>query len=152
MVPEVAQGGVSHDFIVGEDLVGREHGVGKSVADPHARHAGLVGEALGDGRLGVAPVPSRGEAAACEAGEAGGLLEGEFRGHDLVDLLGARSAEGGEPGAVVGEDVGDGDGEEVAVGIFDFKLVGAVEASSSEAVGICPPQKRGLECCHVLAR
>ena len=47
------------------------------------------------------------QAAACEAGEAGGLLEGEFRGHDLVDLLGARPAEGGEPGAVVGEDVGD---------------------------------------------
>ena len=143
VVPEVAQGGVSHDFIVGEDLVGREHGVGKGVADPHARHAGLVGEALGDGRLGVAPVPSRGEAAACEAGEAGGLLEGEFRGHDLVDLLGARSAEGGEPGAVVGEDVGDGDGEEVAVGVFDFKLVGAVEASELGGGGHLPtPEER----------
>ena len=33
-------------------------------------------------------------------------------------------------GAVVGADVGDGDGDEVAVGIFDFKLVGAVEAVS----------------------
>ena len=43
--------------------------------------------------------------------EAGGLLEWEFGGHNLVDLFGAGSAEWGEPGAVVGEDVGDGDGE-----------------------------------------
>ena len=113
---------------MGENLVGRKHGVGKSIADSYARHAGLVGEAFGDGRPGVAPVPSRGEAASGKAGQAGGLLEGEFRGDDLVDLLGSRPPEGGEPGAVVGKDVGDGDGEEVAVGVLDFKLVRAVEA------------------------
>ena len=93
MVPEVPQGGVPHDFVVGENLVGRKHGIGKSVADAYARHAGLVGEAFGDGRPGVAPVPSRGEAASGKAGQAGGLLEGKLRGDNLVDLLGSSKGE-----------------------------------------------------------
>ena len=128
VVPEVPQGGVPHDFVVGENLVGRKHGIGKSIADAYARHAGLVGEAFGDSRPGVAPVPSRGEAASGKAGQAGGLLEGKLRGDNLVDLLGSRPSEGGEPGAVIGEDVGDGNREEIAVGVLDFKLVRAVEA------------------------
>ena len=142
MVPEVPQGGVPHDFVVGENLVGRKHGIGKSVADAYARHAGLVGEAFGDSRPGVAPVPSRGEAASGKAGQAGGLLEGKLRGDNLVDLLGSRSSEGGEPGAVIGKDVGDGNREEIAVGVLDFKLVRAVEAPQFGGGGhLASPEK-----------
>ena len=142
MVPEVPQGGVPHDFVVGENLVGRKHGIGKSIADAYARHAGLVGEAFGDGRPGVAPVPSRGEAASGKAGQAGGLLEGKLRGDNLVDLLGSRPSEGGEPGAVIGEDVGDGNREEIAVGVLDFKLVRAVEAPQFGGGGhLASPEK-----------
>lgn len=141
VVPEVPQGGVPHDFVVGENLVGRKHGIGKSVADAYARHAGLVGEAFGDGRPGVAPVPSRGEAASGKAGQAGGLLEGSSAATILLTCS-APGPRRGEPGAVIGEDVGDGNQEEITVGVLDFKLVRAVEAPrSSEAVGIWPPRK-----------
>ena len=59
-----------------------------------------------------------------------------------MQQAGTRPSEGGEPGAVIGEDVGDGNREEIAVGVLDFKLVRAVEAPQFGGGGhLASPEK-----------
>ena len=110
-----------------------------------------AGEAFGDGRPGVAPVPSRGGAASGKAGgQAGGLLEGSSAATILLTQLGSPALRRGRAWCrhwrVMLEMV---IGKKSLLAFLTSNWIRAVEAPQFGGGGHLASQKRGLECCHV---